>query len=327
MKSKLPLAAALLAVALLTAALLAAQPARGQAYPFKPVRFLVAVFPGSPIDVLARLLAPRLSDALGQPVVVENRGGAGGTIGMAQLAKMPPDGHSIGIMPMPVTVAPSLYPLQYDTLRDLAPVVQLVWQYNILVVNPALPAHSVPELIALLKANPGRFPYASGGNGTRAHLSGEFFKIHAGVDMVHVPYKTLLPALTDVIAGRVSILFGASAPTLPHVRAGKLRALGVTGPVRMAPLPEVPTVAEAGLAGFQVGDWQGVIVPAATPAEIVERLNAEFRGILDLPDVRKRLEASAMEPVGGTPEQFGALIRSEIAKWERVVKAAGIKTD
>ena len=298
-----------------------------QGYPLKPIRFVVSVFPGSPIDVLARLLGPKLSDGLGQPVVVENRGGAGGTIGMAQLAKMPPDGYSIGMMPMPVTVAHSIYPLQYDTLRDFVPVVQLVWQYNILVVNPSLPVNSVAELVALIKANPGKYLYASGGNGTPAHLSGEFFKIFAGINMVHVPYKTLVPALTDVIAGRVPIIFGASAPTMPHVKSGRLRALGVTGPARMAPLPDVPTIAESGFAGFQVGDWQGVIAPAGTPPAIVARLNAEFRKILELPDIRQRLSATGMEPVGGTPEQFGELIRSEIAKWARVVKEAGIKAD
>lgn len=304
-----------------------AHPADAQGYPVKPIRFVVSVFPGSPIDVLARLLGPKLSDSLGQPVVVENRGGAGGTIGMAQLAKMPPDGYSIGMMPMPVTAAPSIYPLQYDTLRDFVPVVQLVWQYNILVVNPSMPANSVAELVALVKANPDKYHYASGGNGTPAHLSGEFFKMFAGINMVHVPYKTLVPALTDVIAGRVPIIFGASAPTMPHVKSGRLRALAVTGPARMAPLPDVPTIAESGFAGFQVGDWQGVVVPAGTPPEIVARLNAEFRKILDLPDIRERLGATAMEPVGGTPEQFGELIRSEIEKWARVVKEAGIKAD
>lgn len=304
-----------------------AHPADAQGYPVKPIRFVVSVFPGSPIDVLARLLGPKLSDGLGQPVVVENRGGAGGTIGMAQLAKMPPDGYSIGMMPMPVTAAPSIYPLQYDTLRDFVPVVQLVWQYNILVVNPSLPANSVAELVALVKANPDKYLYASGGNGTPAHLSGEFFKMFAGINMVHVPYKTLVPALTDVIAGRVPIIFGASAPTMPHVKSGRLRALAVTGPARMAPLPDVPTIAESGFAGFQVGDWQGVVAPAGTPTEIVARLNAEFRKILDLPDIRERLRATAMEPVGGTPEQFGELIRSEIEKWARVVKEAGIKAD
>ena len=304
-----------------------AHPADAQSYPLKPIRFVVSVFPGSPIDVLARLLGPKLSDDLGQPVVVENRGGAGGTIGMAQLAKMPPDGYSIGMMPMPITVAHSIYPLQYDTLRDFVPVVQLVWQYNILVVNPSLPVNSVAELVTLLKENPGKYLYASGGNGTPAHLSGEFFKIFAGVNMGHVPYKTLVPALIDVIAGRVPIIFGASAPTLPHVTSGKLRALGVTGPARMAPLPDVPTIAESGLAGFRVGDWQGVVVPAGTPLGIVAHLNAEFRKILELPDIRQRLDAAAMEPVGGTPEQFGELIRSEIARWARVVKEAGIKAD
>lgn len=321
MKSILSLLAALIPM------LGVAHSADAQSYPLKPVRFVVSVFPGSPIDVLARLLAPKLSDGLGQPVVVENRGGAGGTIGMAQLAKMPPDGYSIGMMPMPVTVAPSIYPLQYDTLRDFVPVVQLVWQYNILVVNPSLPVNSVAELVALLKANPGKYLYASGGNGTPAHLSGEFFKIFAGINMVHVPYKTLVPALTDVIAGRVPMIFGASAPTMPHVKSGKLRALGVTGPARMAALPDVPTIAESGFSGFQVGDWQGVVAPAGTPPEIVARLNAEFRKILELPDIKQRLGATAMEPAGGTPEQFGELIRSEIAKWARVVKEAGIKAD
>ena len=304
-----------------------AHQADAQGYPLKPIRFVVAVFPGSPIDVLARLLGPKLSDRVGQPVVVENRGGAGGTIGMGQLAKMPPDGYSIGMMPMPVTVAHSMYPLQYDTLRDFVPVVQLVWQYNILVVSPSLPVNGVAELIALLKANPGKYQYASGGNGTPAHLSGEFFKIFAGVNMAHVPYKTLVPALMDVIGNRVPIIFGASAPTLPHVKSGALRALAVTGPARMAPIPDIPTIAESGLAGFHVGDWQGVIAPAQTPPNIVARLNMEFGKILELPDIRTRLGAAAMEPVGGTPEQFGELIRSEVAKWARVVKEAGIKAD
>lgn len=321
MKSILSLFAAV------TLTLGAAQPADAQSYPLKLIRFVLPAFPGSPVDVLGRLIGPKLSDILGQAVVLENRGGAAATIGMGQLATMPADGYSIGMMPMPITLGHSIYPLQYDTLRDFVPVVQLVWQYNILVVNPSLPVNSVAQLVALLKANPGKYLYASGGNGTPAHLSGELFKIHAGVDMVHVPYKTLTPALTDVIAGRVPIIFSASAPTIPHIKSGRLRALGVTGPARMAPLPDVPTIAESGLAGFRVGDWQGVVVPAGTPPEIVARLNAEFKKILELPDIRQRLAALAMEPVGGTPEQFGELIRSEIEKWARVVKEAGIKAD
>ena len=305
-----------------------APPAAAQSYPHKLVRFIVSVFPGSPIDVLARLLGPKLSESLGQPVLVENRGGAGGTIGMAQLAKMPPDGYTIGMMPMPVTVAHSIYPLQYDTLRDFVPVVQLVWQYNILVVNPSLPVNSVAELVALLKANPGKYLYASGGNGTPAHLSGEFFKIFAEINMAHVPYKTLTPALLDVIAGRVPIIFAASAPTIPHITSGKLRALGVTGPARMAPLPDVPTIAESGLAGFQVGDWQGVVAPAATPAEIVTRLGGELQRIQSTADFRDLLVKFGMDPVAPhTPAEFAALVKSDVERWARAVAASGTRVD
>ena len=300
-----------------------------QTWPSKPVKWVVPFAPGGTTDILARTIGEKLTIALGQPIIVENRPGAGGALGAEFTAKAPADGYTImGGTISTHAINASLYKnLPYDPVKDFAPITLIVRVPNMLVVNPDIPAKNVGELIALMKANPGTYSFASSGNGTSQHLSGELFKSMAGVDMQHIPYKGSPPALQDVVGGQVSMTFDNITTAWPLAKGGKLRALAVTTAKRSAVAPDVPTLAESGLAGYEVGSWQGVFAPAGTPPAIVQRLNAEIVKIINMPDVKEKLVGLGAEPVGNTPEEFGALVKSEVAKWADVVKKSGAKVD
>jgi tripartite-type tricarboxylate transporter receptor subunit TctC len=321
MKKAIRVAAACLAVILSSVA--------GAQYPGKPVRLVVPFPAGGPTDIVGRAISQKLGETLGQPVVIDNRAGAGGVIGTEQVAKSPPDGYSILLGTISgLAVAMSLYPNRgYDSLRDFAPVTQAVTVTNILVVHPSLPVRNVRELLALARAKPGALNYASSGSGTITHLAGELFKMLGHVNIVHVPFKGGAPALTALMSGEVQMSYENSLIVLPHIRAGKLRALAVTGAQRSKLMPELPTIAEAGLPGYAASGWYGFVVPAAVPKDIVVRLNADLTRILHMPDVVERLSGQGAEPVGDTAEQFGAFIRAEIDKWARLVKTANMKAD
>jgi tripartite-type tricarboxylate transporter receptor subunit TctC len=300
----------------------------GQAYPAKPIRFLVGFPPGGTSDILARAIGQKLSEAVGQQVVIENRPGAAGNIGAEAAAKSAPDGYTIFMSTTSQAISASLYSkLNYDLVRDFAPVIQAVNYTNLLVVHPSLPVKSVKELIALAKAKPGQLNYGTAGNGTPPHMTGEMFKTYTGVNIQHVPYKGGAPAIADLLGGQITIMFDNVPPLLPHVQAGKMRPLAVTSLKRISVLRDVPTLDESGLKGFDSVAWNGVLAPAGTPKEIIARLNAEILRILSLPDVREHLSSQGADPVGGTPEQFAALIRGEIRKWAKVVKDSGAKVD
>ncbi len=311
----------------LFAALVLSGGADAQNYPTRPVRFIAPFAAGGALDTLTRTIAARMQDSWGQPVLVENRTGAGGNIGADLVAKAAPDGYTL-VMGTIATHAinVSLYSaMPYDAVRDFAPVTIAASINNSLSVHPSVPAKNVAELIAYAKANPGKLTFGSAGNGTSQHLAGELFKTMAGVDMVHIPYKGGAPAMVDLLAGQISMTFGDIPTALPHIRAGKLRSLAVTGAKRSPLLPDVPTIAEQGLPGFDVSAWFGVFTTAGTPRPVVDRLNAEIVRILNLPDVREKLLGIGMEPVTNSPDQFAAYVQSEIAKWAQVVKASGAK--
>ena len=303
--------------------------ALAQTWPSKPIKYVVPFAPGGTTDILARTVGDKLSIALGQPVVVENKPGAGGGVGADFTAKAAPDGYTImGGTISTHAINASLYSnLPYDPIKDFAAITMIARVPNLLVINPAIPAKNVSELIALMKANPGKYTFASSGNGTSQHLSGELFKSTAGVDMQHIPYKGSPPALQDVVGGQVSMTFDNITTAWPLAKAGKLRALAVTTAKRSSVAPEVPTLAESGLPGFEIGSWQGVFAPAGTPPEIVKRLNAEIVKILNMPEVREKLIALGAEPVGDTPEQFSAYVKGEVVKWSDIVKKSGAKVD
>ena len=322
----------ILSRALIGAALaLATSPSLAQpsAFPDRPIHFVVGFTPGGPSDILSRALGQKLAEQWGQQVVIENRPGAGGNIAAEAVARSAPDGYTwlLGNNSILATNASLYRKLGYDPVKDFAPVALVAIQPNILVVNQQVPAGSVSELIALARAKPGQLNYASSGSGAAAHLSGELFKAMTGVDMVHVPYKGAQPALTDVIAGQAQLMFATSASVLPHVKTGRLRALAVTTAQRSATVPELPTVAEAGVPGFESITWHGVVVPAATPAPLVQRLNRDIVAVLQMPDVRERLAALGAEVVGGTPSDFADYIAKEIPKWSKVVKDSGARAE
>ncbi|MBI3516843.1 MAG: tripartite tricarboxylate transporter substrate binding protein [Proteobacteria bacterium] len=318
-----------LARVVLVACALGAAAAAAQDYPVKPIR-IVAPFPaGGTADILARAIGQRLTDAWGQAVVVDNRAGAGGTIGADAVAKAPPDGYTL-LLGVTATqaIAPSVYAkLAYDPAADFVPVAMLAQVPVVLVVSKALPARSVRELIALARDQPDRLTFASSGSGAIPHLTGELFKSATGVRMVHVPYRGATPALNDLLAGQVALMFDNLPSSLPHIQAGGLVALGVATPRRALTLPDVPTIAEAGVPGFEVTSWFGVLAPAATPAAIVARLGAEIGRALANADFQARLASQGAEPFGLAPAAFAALIESDAAKWAAVVKANGIKLD
>jgi tripartite-type tricarboxylate transporter receptor subunit TctC len=317
------------AALLLAAGLAAAGTAHADVYPSKPIRFVVAFPPGGGTDIIARSIAQKLSERLSQQVVVDNRPGAGGNIGTDIVAKSAPDGYTMLMGSAgPLAINSSLFAsMPFDPQRDLAPVTLAASTPNVLVVNPSLKVTTVTELIALAKANPGRINFASSGFGTPAHLAGELFNSMAGVKLVHVPYKGASPALADLLGGQVQLMFSTMPPALPHVKDGKLRALAVTSLKRSPAAPELPTMDEAALPGFEANTWHGVVLPAGAQAEVVTRLNREIVAILHLPDVVERLSAQGAEPVGSTPEEFAAYIRSETVKWAKVVRASGAKAE
>ena len=316
------------AFAALTLAVFASA-ASAQAWPAKPIKWIVPFAPGGTTDILARTIGEKLARALGQPVIIENKPGAGGGVGAEFTAKAPPDGYTImGGTISTHAINASLYKsLTYDPIKDFAPITLIARVPNMLVVNPDVPAKNVAELIALMKANPGKYTFASSGNGTSQHLSGELFKAMAGVEMQHIPYKGSPPALQDVVAGQVTMTFDNITTAWPLAKGGKLRALAVTTAKRASIAPDVPTLAESGLTGYEVGSWQGVFAPAGTPPEIVKRLNAEIVKIINQPDVKEKLVSLGAEPVANTSEEFGALVKAEVAKWADVVKKSGAQVD
>ena len=321
------LAPVVVLVAALCAATAVAQ-GPAQAYPNKPIRLIVPVAPGGGTDFTARLIGQKLNEAWGQPVIVDNRPGAAGNIGVELAAKAPADGYTLV---MPITsfpINPNLYAkLPFDTIKDLAPIVLCASAPLVLVVHPSLPAKSVSDLIALARAKPGALNFANSGSGTGAHLAGELFKRMAGVEIVSVAYKGGGPAVVALIAGEVQMYFSTVPAALPQVKAGKLRMLGVTSTRRVPELPDVPTVAESGLAGFDVVPWFGLFTPAGTPRPVIQKLNAEIVKILDAPDTRQRLSGHGLIPGGGKPEELGAFLKAEIAKWAKLIKEAGIRVN
>ena len=300
-----------------------------QSYPAKPIRIIVPFVPGGPTDIQARWAGQHLNNAFGQSVIVDNRGGAGGTIGSEVAAKSPPDGYTILIGTSSThAVAPSLYSkLGYDPVRDFAPVTLIANATILLVVHPSVPAKDVRQLIALAKRQPNALSFASSGNGGISHLVGEHFKSVAGIEMLHVPYKGDTPALIDLASGQVHLMFGTAVSFLPYVKSRRLNALAVTNPKRSPIVPDVPTVAESGLAGFEALQWFGVLAPAGTPRELVTRLNGDIIKTLRLPDVRERMAALGAEVVGSSPEQFASFQKADAAKWAKVVKESGAKID
>ena len=303
--------------------------ALAQTYPTKAVRMVVPFAAGAGSnDIMARLIAQKLSDSLGQQFVVDNRPGASGIIGTDIVAKAQPDGYTVLMMSLTFTVNPSLFSkLPYDTVKDFTPVTLVASAPLMLVVHPSLPAKSVAEFIAYAKANPGRLNFGSGGPGTTPHLAGEMLKTMAGIEVTHIPYKGGAPALADLIGGQIQFMCENIPGTLPFAKAGKLRALAVTDLRRSPLLPDLPTLDETGLKGYQIVGWNGVFMPAGTPQAIVNKLHAEVVKALALPDVRERLATMGADGVGNTPQQFAAFIKAEIPKWARVVKDAGIKVE
>ncbi len=303
-------------------------PVAAQPYPAKPVRIVVPFPPGGPTDIVARLMAPKMSVAMGQQVIVDNRGGAGGMIATEQVAKSAPDGYTIIMGTIGgIAVAMSLNPNRgYDTLRDFAPITQSVSVTSVLVTHPSVPAKNVKELLALARAKSGRLNYGSSGNGTVTHLAGELFKLLGKVDITHVPYKGGAPAMTALISGEVDMSYENTLIITPHIKSGRVKALAVTGAKRSALLPELPTIAET-LPGYSASGWYGLLAPAATPKPVLARLNTEAIKALRAPDVVDKLSGQGAEPIGNAPEEFTAFVRSEIEKWAKLVKAANMRAD
>lgn len=310
-------------------AALMVQPAAAQTYPTKPIRILIAQAPGSATDNISRVLGGKLGERLGQSFVIEARPGAGGTVGTEVAARAPADGYTLFMANNSTHGAnPAVFrKLPYDAVRDFAPIILIASTPYVLTVHPSLPVKSVKELIALAKKLPGELNYGSAGNGSTHHLSGELLKTMAGINMVHVPYKGTTPALTGLLSGEVSVMFFTVVGIQPHAKSGKARALAVTTPKRASLMPELPTMAEAGLPGFEVTSWFGLLAPAGTPAAIVSRLNAESVKVLALPEVAGALKKLGFDVVGGTPEQFAGHIKREVEKFTKLAKATGITVD
>lgn len=311
------------------AAILFAAVALAQSYPSKPIRLIVPFAAGGGNDSVARLVGKSLSASLGQQVVIDNRPGAGGVLGAELAAKSSPDGYTLFLGGVGShAINPNLHErLPYDPIKDFAPIVLLASAPLILVVHPSVPANSTLEFTALARSKPGELNYASNGNGSSSHLAAVMFEAMAGVKMVHVPYKGLSPALTDLLSERVQLMFSSVVAILPHIRAGKLRGLAVTGSKRLSSMPELPTLAESGLAGYEASSWYGVLAPAGTPKEVVARLNAEMVKALDQPEVRSSLLAEGAEPVGGPPEKFAAHIKSEKERLGKLIRDAKIRLE
>lgn len=313
----------ILAVAVLAASisLFAAPSVHAQKFPDRPLRLIVPYAPGGSVDIVGRLLAGKLSEVLGQQVVVENRGGGGATIGTGLVAKAAPDGYTMLLADIAFGANPALNKqLPYDSLKDFQPVALVALLPSILVVDPALPVASARDFVALAKASPGKLNYSSAGIGSMNYLAGEMFRENTGIDVVHVPYQSGAQAIAAILGGQTQFVITTIPPVLQHVRAGKVKALAVSGRKRNPSVPDVPTFAEAGFPEFDVSLWQGVLVPAGTPAEIVARLNADLNRVLAMPDVREKLAELGADPVGGTPAEFAAFINGEIARWGKLIK-------
>ena len=306
----------------------ATQPAAAQAWPDKPIKFVVSAPAGSSLDALARVIADRMKDRIGQPVIVENKPAAGGTVATAEVAKSAPDGYTMLLgFNGPLAFGPLLSKLPYDVAKDLAPVIITSSQPNVLAVYAGLPVKSVQDLVAWAKANPGKLSYASVGNGSSSHLNMELLKSVAGFEAVHVPFNGSPPAVTATIQGETQAMFAVMQPLQAQVQAGKLRAIAVTTGKRFPLLPDLPTIAESGYPGFEALAWNGVMVPAATPKPVIARLNAEMNAILKQPDVVEKMQASGFDLIGGTPEDFGNLIKRETDTWTPVIRKLGLKVD
>jgi tripartite-type tricarboxylate transporter receptor subunit TctC len=325
MKQKKMLAA--VAAALLPSVF--AAPVAAQEYPVKPVRFVIAFSPAGPSDILTRIVGSKLAEAMGQVFIFDNRPGAGGNLAGEIVAKAPPDGYTLlmGNNSILATNASLYKNMSYDPVKDLAPVALLASQPNILVVHPSLPVRSVRELIAFAKAHPGELNYASSGSGAAAHLAAELFKSMAGVQMVHIPYKGASPALIDMLAGQCQVMFATALSVQPYLQSNRLRPLAVSTAKRARIMPNLPTVAEAGVPGFEATTWHGVVSTAGTPPAVINKLNAEINKVLKLPDVNATLTRQGAEVLGGTPQEFAAYIKAEIPKWAKVVKASGARPD
>jgi tripartite-type tricarboxylate transporter receptor subunit TctC len=296
-------------------------------WPTKPVRIIVPFSAGGVADLLPRIVGEKLAQKWGQPVIVENKLGASGNIGMAEGARAAPDGYTFVLAPAGnLTVNPILFPsLPFDTYKDLIPVTNLAQSPNVLVVHPSVPANSFKELIAYAKANPGKLNFASPGDGSGAHLAGELLKLDAGIDMVHIPYKGLAPAVNDLLGGNTQLMFAGISTVLQHVKGGKLVAVAIASPKRSPQLPDVPTVAESGLPGFDVTSWYGIVTRAGTPPAIIQKTQRDMAEALQHEDVRAKLDGMGLEPVGSTPEAFDAMIKAETRKWSDIVRKANIK--
>jgi tripartite-type tricarboxylate transporter receptor subunit TctC len=317
--------AMLLALALLFPLTLAAQT---DTYPSRPIRIVVAFTAGGTTDIIARLVGKKMTDAWGQPVVIDNRPGAGGNLGSNLVAKAPPDGYTLLIGSVgPLAVNATLYPnMPYDNLKDFAPICLVAEVPNMLVVHPSVPVHSVQDLVDLARAKPGTLNYGSTGNGTTGHLSGELLNEQAKIDLVHIPYRGAT-AVTDLLGGQIQLMFATIPSVIQHVRAGSLRAIAVTSSRRSAALPDVPTVAESGYPGFEASSWYGFVAPAGTPDPIIRKLHALIAGIVSTPDINDQLSSQGADPVGNTPEEFAQYMQRETEKWSKVVKASGIRLD
>jgi len=305
----------------------ALSPSKGQIYPSRPLRLIVPFPPGGSTDILARALSQKLSENLAQPVVVDNRPGAGGSIGSEAAAKAVPDGYTLLMGQLgPLAVSPAIYRnLPYDPVKSFAPISLMAIVPSVLVVNTSLPFSSAAEVIAYAKANPGKLTYGSAGTGSTSHLTTEYFKLATGTDILHIPYKGVGPMLTDLISGQLAMGINGAPAVMPHVNSGRLRALAVTSLTRLPSLPNIPTLDESGVKGFEANGWYGIVAPAGTPREIVLRLNAEIRRIVATPELRARLDAEGAIPAADSPEEFAAFIASEIARWGAVLKRAGIE--
>src|SRR6266853_1354531 len=319
--------ARLTAAGLVIATLACGSVAAAQDYPTRPVRLIIPFPPGGSNDVVGRLIATHLAERLGKQVVVDNRGGAGGVIGTEAVAKSPADGYTLGIISMAHAVNPWLYKLNYDPIKDFAPVGLLAKGANVLVVHPSLPVRTVGELIALAKKQPGDLQYASAGIGSFQHLGGELFKLMAGVDILHVPFKGGGPAMVDIVGGHTKVMFSSMVQTVPQIRAGKLRALGTGALERSSVLPDVPAIAEAGVPGYEAVNWWGIVAPTGTSPAIIDKVNREIEAVQQSPDVKKQFDNEGATPVSMKPADFGGFMVSEMHKWEKVVKQGGIKAE
>jgi tripartite-type tricarboxylate transporter receptor subunit TctC len=306
-----------------------AAPVAAQEYPVKPVRFVIAFSPAGPSDILTRIVGSKLAESMGQVFIFDNRPGAGGNLAGEIVAKAPPDGYTLlmGNNSILATNASLYKNMSFDPVKDLAPVALLASQPNILVVHPSLPVKSVKELIAFAKAHPGQLNYASSGSGAAAHLAAELFKSMAAVQMVHIPYKGASPALIDMLAGQCQVMFATALSVQPYLQSNRLRPLAVSTAKRARIMPNLPTVAEAGVPGFEATTWHGIVSTAGTPPAVINKLNAEINKVLKLPDVNATLTRQGAEVLGGTPQEFAAYIKAEIPKWAKVVKASGARAD